>query len=74
MKYRYTGTVPTVCVVDGTLTEVNTGDVVNLLSPLSPEFILESEKTKIVPTPKVTPKQSKVLNNGTRTNTGILGK
>ena len=74
MKYRYTGTVPTVCVIDGTLTEINKGDVVNLLSPLSPEFILESEKKKIVPTPKVTPKQSKVLNNGTRTNTGILGK
>ena len=74
MKYKYTGTVPTVCVVDGILTQVNRGDVVNLLAPISPEFVIESGIKKDIPVRRVTPQNKKVLKDGTRTETSSLGK
>ena len=53
MKYTYTGRIPTVILIDGKLSTINSGDVVSLNKAPSPQFILESAKVAFS-MPKVT--------------------
>ena len=69
MKYKYTGVHPTVCVVEGELVQVNTGDVVNLRSAVSTEF--KQVSPPIVTSPK---KKKKVTQYAIRTETSGLGE
>jgi len=77
MKYQYTGVHPTVCLVEGMLIQINTGDVVNLTFPPSNEFVVV--KNKEAPTlsaskPKTkAPILKKGVKNGSRTETSGLG-
>jgi len=78
MKYKYIGTIPTVCVVEGKLIQVNKGDLVNIAKPVSSEFVVVSygapQKKMSAPTPKVTQPQKEVRKNATTTQTSSLGK
>ena len=76
MKYEYIGTMPTVCVVEGKLIQVNKGDFVNLAKPVSSEFVAvyAPQKKVSAPTPKVTQPQKEVRKNATTTQTSSLGK
>jgi hypothetical protein len=74
MKYKYVGTIPTVCVVEGRLIQVNKGEVVELNAPISSEFVAEKKKKVVSLSPKVTPKKNKVEKNAPRTETSSMGE
>jgi|TARA_R110000744_G_scaffold294540_1_gene404737 hypothetical protein len=67
MKFKYVGIVPTVCVVEDRLIQVNTGDIVELKKAPSSDF------RRFSSVPKVT-KNKKVINNAPGTQTSSLGK
>tara|TARA_R110000824_G_scaffold390669_1_gene587204 strand:- start:85 stop:300 length:216 start_codon:yes stop_codon:yes gene_type:complete len=71
MKYTYTGHVPTVCLVNGDLIQVNKGEVVEVDQPPSPEFLLV--ETPIVQAPLKKSKKGKVVKNATTANTSSVG-
>ena len=78
MKYKYVGALPTVCVVEGSLIQVNKGDIVNLTKPVSSEFVVVSydapHRRVTTTTPKVTQPKKEVTTNATRTETSRVGK
>ena len=71
MKYTYTGHVPTVCLVNGDLVQVNKGEVVEIDQPPSPEF--SPVETPVAQDPPNKPKKKRVVKNATTTNTSSVG-
>ena len=72
MNYQYTGIHPTVCLVEGRLIQINTGDKVDIPFPPSSEFVPVKPKAK--PSPKIkAPTVKKGIKNANRTETSGLG-
>jgi|ETNvirenome_6_85_1030632.scaffolds.fasta_scaffold00251_8 hypothetical protein len=74
MKYRYNGTLSTVLLVEDALISISRGDVVDIDSPPSSEFILV-ETTKPVKTTKkkkTVSKKVKRITNADKTETSGL--
>ena len=72
MKYTYTGHIPTVCLINGALIQVNKGYTVEVGQPPSNEFKLIETLIAQDP-PKKSKKKKKVVKNATPTETSSLG-
>jgi hypothetical protein len=56
MKYRYSGAIPTLVLIQGKLRTIRRGDIVSIANPPSSEFVREVEYKKAAP---VAPKAAK---------------
>ena len=73
MKYKYTGVLPTVLLVEDDLISISRGDVVDIDSPPSSEFILvEAPKPVKTPKKKTVSKKAKRITNADKTETSGL--
>ena len=76
MKYRYNGTLTTVLLVEDVLLSVGKGDVVDIESPPSSEFILvetpKPVKTTKKKKKKTVSKKAKRITNADKTETSGL--
>jgi hypothetical protein len=73
MKYRYNGTLSTVLLVEDDLISISRGDVVDIDSPPSSEFILVKTTKPVKTTKKKTvSKKVKRITNADKTETSGL--
>lgn len=73
MKYRYNGTLTTVLLVEDVLLSIGKGDVVDIDSPPSSEFILvEAPKPVKTIKKKTVSKKAKRITNADKTETSGL--
>ena len=77
MKYKYNGTLSTVLLVEDDLLTISRGDVVDIGSPPSSEFVLVEEQEPVhpharVPTKNKVPKKAKRITNANKTETSGL--
>ena len=72
MKYRYNGNLSTVLLVGDSLLSISTGDVVDIGSPPSSEFVLVEAPNPVITIKKTVPKKAKRITNADKTETSGL--